>query len=307
MPPKKRRPNRQQQRKRQERKQEEMRSIAADYGWSMAVFEEFPALYKVFKTAIDNDWSESRFVAEIQDTQWFKQHSDTWRQATYLQLTDPKTYKQRVDESARKVHDLAGSLGISISTAQVREWGEQAMKFGWDQSHLQKLMSKSVNIMGKHSSVGGSLAETQSKLEGLAFDNAVNISKPTMQTWLRQIVRGNATPQEYEQYIKKMAAAKFPNWRKEIEAGVSVAQLAEPYRQTMAELLEVNPTSVRLDDRKIRTALSTKDKDGNWSEMSMTDFEDLVRRDSRWQYTDNAREQVSGIVASLAQTFGELA
>lgn len=301
MPPKKRK--RPPQKARRERR---LRNIAADYGWAYSVLKDNPQLFKVFEEAVENSWSPQRFIAEIQDTNWFRKHSDSWRQATYLQSTDPATYRKRVGEIARQIQDAAGSLGIEPGGPQIGEWAEQALKFGWDQAKINNVLANSVKITGQHT-VGGSLAQTQDRLEGFAYANGVTVNKPTMQSWLRQVVRGNATVEEYEQYITKMAVAAYPNWKRELEAGMTVAEIAEPYRNTMAQLLEMNPADVSINNRTIRTALSRKQDDGSWTQMSLSDFEDLVRKDPRWQYTDNAREQVSGIVASLAQTFGEMA
>lgn len=285
--------------------EKELRNLAADYGWAYSVLEEFPQLFKVFNEAVEQSWSPQRFIAEIQDTPWFRRHSDVWRQTTYLQLTDPTTFQKRVNEVARQIQDAAGSLGIEPGNKQITEWAEQALKFGWDQAKINNLLAKSVKITGKHT-VGGSLAQTQDRLESFAFANGVQINKPTTQKWLQQIVRGNSTVEEYEQYITKMAVAKFPNWHKELKAGMTIAEIAEPYRQTMAQMLELNPATVNLNNRMLRSALSHKNENGEWAEASISDFEDMLRQDPRWQYTDNARETVAGITASLLQTFGEV-
>lgn len=312
MPPRKRKPQQRRpdgkvtNKKGKEIPENRLRNIAADYGWAYSVLEDNPQIFNVFEQAIENSWSPQRFIAEIQDTNWFKNHSDTWRQAMYLEQTDPQTAKQRKSEIGRTLQDQAGALGIEVTGKQLQEWSEQAFRFGWDQTKINNVLANQVRIMGKHS-VGGSLAETQDRLESFAYANGVNVSKPTMQRWLQAIVRGNSTTQEYEQYITKMAVAKFPNWHKELNAGMTVQEIAEPYRQTMAELLEVNPADVTVNDKTIMRALSRKNDKGEYRELTLTDFEDEVRKDPRWQYTENARQQVSGIAASLLQTFGELA
>lgn len=286
--------------------EERLRDIAADYGWAYAVLEEFPQVFGVFEQAIENSWSPQRFVAEIQDTNWFKKHSDQWRQSEYLRLTDPATYKKRTGDILNQMRDAAGSLGIEIPQDQLREYAEQAIKFGWDQAKINNVLAKSVKITGDNE-VGGALADTQNRLQSFAFSNGVRVNAPTIQKWLRQIVKGSSTVEEYEQYITKMAIAAHPNWKKEIEGGMTVAEIAEPYRQTMAQLLELNPATVNINNKILRTALSRKNDKGEFESMTISDFEDLVRKDTRWQYTDNARETVSGITASLLQTFGEIA
>jgi hypothetical protein len=282
-----------------------LRNIAADYGWAYSVLQEFPQVFQAFEQAVENSWSPQRFKAEIQDTNWFKKHSDQWRQSEYLRLTDPATYDKRTKEIARQIQDAAGSLGIEVPREQLAEWAGQALKFGWDQAKINNVLAKQVKITGEHT-VGGSLADAQNRLETFAFANGVHVNRPTMQKWLQQIVRGNSTVEEYEEYLTKQAVAKFPNWAKELKAGMTVAEIADPYRQTMAQMLEINPANIGMNNKLLGGALSFKNDKGEYRSMSISEFEDAVRKDPRWQYTDNARETVSGITASLLQTFGAI-
>ena len=66
----------------------------------------------------------------------------------------------------------------------------------------------------------------------------------------------------------------------------------------MAALLELTPDSISLDDPLLRSAYS-QDK-----EMSLYDFQRAIRKDPRWQYTDNAREEVSNAALSVLRDFG---
>lgn len=289
-----------------DKKDKHLRNLAMDYGWAMSVFEEFPELMGVFKEAVKNNWSVARFQAEVQDTNWFKKHSDTWRTNTYLKLTDPKTYDERVNKVERGLADAAGSLGIDLGSKQLKEMSEQAFLHGWDETKINNVLARMVKITGKHE-VGGDLAAIQDRLNAFAFANGVTITRGTMQKWLRGVVRGTGTEQEFQNYIQRMASAKFPNWAKEIKAGMTVAELAEPYRQTMAELLEINPNEISMNDRTLRRAMSFKNEKGEWDSVAIGDFEDMLRKDKRWQYTDNAREQVSAIAGGLLKMFGLVA
>jgi hypothetical protein len=66
----------------------------------------------------------------------------------------------------------------------------------------------------------------------------------------------------------------------------------------MSSVLEVNPETIGLDDRTLRSAI------GPDKEMSMYDFERVLRKDPRWQYTNNAREDVSNSALKVLRDFG---
>jgi len=66
----------------------------------------------------------------------------------------------------------------------------------------------------------------------------------------------------------------------------------------MASVLEVAPDSINLNDATLRSAI------GPEKEMSIYDFQRTLRKDSRWQYTDNARQEASDSVLKVLKDFG---
>jgi hypothetical protein len=66
----------------------------------------------------------------------------------------------------------------------------------------------------------------------------------------------------------------------------------------MASLLELNPDSISLNDPLLRSAIQG-DK-----EMPIYEFQRALRKDPRWQYTDNARETVSNGLTQVLKDFG---
>ncbi len=66
----------------------------------------------------------------------------------------------------------------------------------------------------------------------------------------------------------------------------------------MASVLEINPETISLDDPTLRSAI------GPDKEMSLFDFKRELRKDPRWERTENAREEVSNSVLKVLQDFG---
>jgi hypothetical protein len=66
----------------------------------------------------------------------------------------------------------------------------------------------------------------------------------------------------------------------------------------MASILEVAPDSIGLDDKTLRMAI------GPEKEISLYDFQRVLRKDPRWQYTDNARAESSDSVLKVLKDFG---
>lgn len=289
---------------------DKLENFAINYGWSKAFMDSFPELKKLLAEAVKHTWSPAKFRAELMDTNWYKHHADTARKWLYLTKTDPQTAEQRLLHQGNDILDMAGSFGIEIGEKQAKKWAQLALMHGWDETEVRNHLASMVNIMGKHT-VGGELATTLDSLKQKAYMNGVQLSKPTLQRWLRSIVRGDGTQEEYEQYIQNMAVKRFPNWAQEINAGLDMMQIADPYRQSMAELLEINPNQIDLNSKLLKRALSHKVPDNNdkgkepqYRAMDMTDFEDAVRHDPRWMQTDNAKQTMLDMGSNLLQMFG---
>ena len=99
--------------------------------------------------------------------------------------------------------------------------------------------------------------------------------------------------------IRETGALGLPDQVKKLTAsGVDLATIYSPYRSILASTLEVNPNSITLDDPTLRMAI------GPDKEMSLFEYKKALRKDPRWQYTDNARETVSSGLTQVLRDFG---
>jgi hypothetical protein len=79
--------------------------------------------------------------------------------------------------------------------------------------------------------------------------------------------------------------------------GIDYATIVSPYRTTAATVLEIDPEKMKLDDPAIQLALQNNG-------MNLFDYKKALKKDSRWQYTENANEEVSNKFLRIAQDFG---
>jgi hypothetical protein len=99
--------------------------------------------------------------------------------------------------------------------------------------------------------------------------------------------------------IRNIAAMGMPDSIKKMVAeGTDLDTIYQPYKTRMAAILELNPQTININDATLRSAI------GPDKEMPLYEFEKALRKDSRWQYTDNARESISKISQRIRQDFG---
>lgn len=281
------------------------REIEREYGFAYSFFKSDPELWDLLQKAIDGTWTDQRFAAALKNTKWYKKHSDVWRQTTALKHSDPGTYNERLKNMQDQVENLAGQYGAKLTPKELKRYTERALLFGWSPDQILDHIAKEVRP-NKAGQYGGELSGIQDRLEQTAFRNGVRLDKKQVQKWMRQIVRGEADVNQFENYVRKLAAQTFTAYGKEIKAGMDAMEVASPYIQSMADILELNPASVNLFDKKIRRALSWRNEKGEAVPMSLTDFEDSLRADKRWQYTQGAKEQLMGYAVELGKMWGIL-
>lgn len=282
------------------------KEMAANYGWALSVLKSNRELWRLFNRAVKKNYSVNRFVAELRNTGWFKHHSDSWRQTRVLQKTDPKTYKQRRTQMRSKVWDMAAQLGADISKGMANRIAGNALWLGWDDSLLRNALASHVEQMGKSGHYGGEAGQAEQELRQYATSMGIRIGDSTLKKWLRNIVSQGQTTDDYKAWLQGHAENLFPELKQQIKEGMTVRDIADPYFQSMGNILEVDSSALDLFDPTIRKALSSyKDEaTGKVGVKLIWQFETDLRKDPRWLETNNARESLMQSTHQMLQDFG---
>lgn len=285
--------------------------LAASYGFALEFMKSDPELMKVFQQAVRGSWDTNRFIAKLRNTDWFQTNSASVRNAILQQTADPKTYQASVNQMYATVRDTYGSMfGTSLmNNKQMRAWAETAHRMGWSEAQLNDRITGSLNFrkLMRKRDLGGQAAQMEQQIQQLETAYGVKLGNQWRARQLERVMKGDDTIDGVASRLREISMREYQAWSSQLASGQTIQDIAEPYIQRMADLLELNPADVTVFDKKIQNALNQTSKDGKPAAMSLSAFADEVRKDQRWQYTDNAREQMSGIVATLGQAFGVVA
>jgi hypothetical protein len=290
--------------------------MAANYGFALAFFQGNDELWALFNRAVKQTWTADRFVARLRGTDWFKKHSAAVRNSYMQETSDPQTYKANVDQMFATVRDTyAGMFGTSgMNHKQLYAWAETAHKLGWSEAQLLDRITKGMDYQKllRSNSLGGTAAALEGQLRALTKAYGVDLGAGWRARQVKRLLSGSPSDQGVgmegiQNQIRELAMREYKAFADEIAGGKTVQDIAEPYIQKMASLLELNPAEINLGNKMIQKALKQRTADGKPAAMDFGDFEDFVRKDRRWQFTDNAREEMASVTASVAQAFGQLA
>jgi hypothetical protein len=223
-----------------------------------------------------------------------------------LLRSDPR-YKGTKAEGQQKdfsqaVTDRALALGVTLAAKDVDEIVNNALSMGISaSSSLVDGLIRAKLTYSPTVALGGAAGGALSQLKKTAAANGLDFDAQfgaQAQTWLSKILQGES-PDTFENVIRETAARGLPdNVKSLLKLGVNLDTVYAPYKNIMASVLEVNPETINLNDKTLRSAI------GPDKEMTLYDWERSLRKDPRWQYTNNARQEVSSIGLNVLQQLG---
>jgi hypothetical protein len=145
---------------------------------------------------------------------------------------------------------------------------------------------------------GNNLAALQQTAEANGLELDKSFTQSEIQSWLSNILQGESI-ETYKRRIRQTAGRGLPDKISALlDLGSDLESIYAPYKNIMASTLEISPETIRLNDPVLRQAI------GQEKEMSIYEWERFLRKDPRWQYTNQARADVSDAIRTVAQDFG---
>jgi hypothetical protein len=147
----------------------------------------------------------------------------------------------------------------------------------------------------------GAAGTTFDDLQKTATANGLDLNKAfgsSVNDWLSAISKGESVD-TFKRIIRDAAKIGMPdNVKKLLDNGVDLKAIYSPYKNIMASTLEINPETISFNDPLLRSAI-TADK-----EVPLYEFERQLRKDSRWQYTQQANKEVGDATQQILKDFG---
>jgi hypothetical protein len=280
--------------------------LASQYGLSSALINSSKELKSLFKKAVAGSWTADLFTAKLKNTRWWSTQSDTLRQYITTRYTDPATWRQKWGASQASINALAVQVGLGNqinraghSSLTLRSAIYNSLALGWDDARIKDWLGTKVSIHGD--TMGGDAGTAFDQLHSAAYLNGIKLSSAWYLGAVRGIVSGKDTQEHQEAQIRHWAAAKYSAFSDQIKAGQNVADLAGPYVQSVAKILEVPSTDVDVFNSHVSKAM-TYNKSGQ--AYSIWQFENDLRKDPVWKKTQNAQDGAMATAHQVLQQFG---
>jgi hypothetical protein len=278
--------------------------LAERYGFAEDVIMKNKELRSLFEKAVSEQWTQAEWTAQLRDTKWYSEHSAYWRETWTAEQLGGKDWETKLQTARQAVQLEAAQWGIELDEGELDKIARKYLYQGWDRPGREGLLKKHMaDEIGEDGTLGGQAADYEKAWRNLADANGLTLDDGFFIEGARQVYTGSKTAADYEKMIREQAASLYPVFADKIRAGMNVADLASGYTNTAKQLLELD--DVKLTDPLIQEALGGVDpKSGTPSAMGLWDFKKRVKRDERWQYTQNAHSATSGLADQVLRVFG---
>lgn len=288
----------------------------------------------LLRKAYETNMSAADFKAALGRTDWATRNAEEWRNRD----AQKRSYR---DQLAKYENQLAlaatpeAKAKIQDKIYELKNNSEYARGIASAKSYIAKVASKAIGTLSDDQvtalateiydsgleqdsnkiidkitarlsytpggALGGAAGQNLTALRATAAANGVDLDKQfsgQLTDWLQRLTQGESV-ETFKNLIRQQAKLGLPDKVAGLlDQGLDLEQIFDPYKRVMASVLEINPETIKLSDSVLRSAI------GPDKEMSLYDFQRALRKDPRWQYTDNARRESSDAVLGVLRDFG---
>lgn len=280
-------------------------ALAAEYGWAYSFLQSSPELKGIFDTAVAETWDSKKFQAKLRETNWWKTNGEAARAAQLEAATDPATFAAKVQASGMKVRMLAAEMGAIVPENMMNKIGEDVVRTGMTDQELKYSLAKYIDFT-KEGTLGGQAGMAELRLKELAYANGVQMSPDSIKNYAQMIAMGVSTMEQAEQQVRNMAKSMFPTFGEQIDAGINVMDIANPYAEIAAEELELPRGDLDLTNPIVKQGINGLNTEGKPYGMTLTDYRTYVRQDPRWLKTNNAQNSIMKVGSDVLTEMGLL-
>lgn len=254
---------------------------------------KYPKLFKLIQRGIADRMYETaegqqRFAAELRNTDF------------YVEL--------RNTDKVRQIKSLVGDLGFD--TVPFNKFLTTASNFGWEGETLQQEVYKEAFRRDETGKYVNPTAVTRAKASN-NYLSIANIGKAyfsqVADSTIENALTGVITNEDVQRQQRELAKTKYAHLGNLIDQGLTLQEIASPFQQQAAQLLERTPDAINMGEALFESAYNYGDA-GQKRMMTSGEWEIMLRSDQKygWDKTENAKREARQLATSITQAFGKV-
>jgi hypothetical protein len=211
-----------------------------------------------------------------------------------------------VDVKRQAVNAAIEKYGIELPEGQLDILAREAWRNNWGVTEIDlNLRPFLADTLETGEDLRGTAGDFQNDLSQWASRNGLSIDRSMLAKYVGNMTLGQQTLDDVKQELRTTyLMGAYPAWADRIEKGFDPEAISRPYRSAAAKLLEVEEDEISLDDPLLKRGLQGTGADGKPRVVPLYEFESEIRKDPRWDKTNNAYETYTKVGTDLLRMFG---
>jgi hypothetical protein len=243
---------------------------------------------------------------EVRATKWWKTTNGNQRKFDNDFAADSTTVQRNIDAKAQELRQMASEMGGFLDEAALAQLARQNLRDGWRPDETIRAVYLEIR---KGSDPTESLRSgiIGRSLRNIARQYALPMSDASIDSWVSRIAKNEYLIEDFQNYARRNAIGMFPSLAADLERGLDVETLVNPFREMAARTLEINPSNIDFSDPKWNAALNFGDDKGRRM-MTLGEWGQYLRETPEYgyEYTSQAQTRAYQVAETLGKTFGRL-
>lgn len=280
------------------KKDKDKRTIQ-DYGFVEAFLDDHPAVRRLVRQAVREQWTTDRLQNAVKETPWWRNFSDAQKKADLLEAENPAEWARQIDATKVQLTQQIQQMGLDYTPQEIDRYARLALRSGYSNEEITSYLAGHGALDVEDAS--GAASVTIDALREMASAYGLRMSDSTLSRQVRNALGSGDTNtflQGYEDTLREQAKMMYPGIADRLDRGMSLRDVVSPYLELAGSELGVDPNSFDLTDPKWTRMISGPDG----SVMNQDQWIASLRSDEAygWGKTNNAKQQAADFGQRLA-------
>lgn len=267
-------------------------------------------------------------LAELQKSDWYLKNTEDYRKFQIAKTKNPATFEADLIKNTNALILKYKAAGIPITTQEATTMAEKLMMKSqtingkvtvYDDTFINQTLAGAIDFSKTRTvgnvtlyDLGGNTEKLANQLYDMAWSYGFQSTKSNkgfnqwLQNSVRGLVAGTTTEEDLKADLTNSAASAFPGLAAQLSRGQTLREAADPWLKAISDTWEIDQDELDLNDDFVNRILNQQDEKGNVTPMNLYQAKTAARKSPKWQFTERAKEEYTGMGQKILQDFGFL-
>jgi len=276
---------------------------------ALGVYFNHPEIRPILLQAAREGWNDQRLNLAVTNTTFFKTHTENQRLWGILQATDPAEAAAQLEKTVLAVRTSLSQTGGNLTEAQIRELATTLRRDGGE-GVIQNPVAIQAAAMAlieynPTDQLYGTLGKTITSVKAAAQAYLIPVSDSGAFEYAKSIARGQTSEATVTESFKAQAKASYAQFADQLDQGVTMKDISDPYRNQAAQLLEINPETIDMTQTKYNQMLSFSGEKGIRA-MDFGEAAKYIKSQDEYRFTNGANKEAASLATMIGERFGAI-